>query len=438
MLEVASKLPLGFFRAEKGNGRFGGHSRDADGLCRCDDGESVTLRLPSKVNDGVLDGVHDLHGYALLLDAENLQRRRLRLLGLGVTVDLDAKVGSIRLPVKLGVANAEKVQGTDNLLGRHAHQTDLGGVAANFGRPEAEQLLVRLDTFTLGSGGSPVKVHNAVNLDASLVEQVHAGELVDRDALALDQTGHVLVVSGPLEGGPLLLRRRATLLCLREVEVGERTERGSGSDVPDHIVLAIVVDGESWVALVRDRNGAVRPGDHVLLSRRESNQVDEGMGETGLTGPRWAAPKLHTLSVNGGQIGAERRPLHEGLGPEGTVDNVLGLILLVVPVNSNAVTSVHDELVSAATGGILKKPSQVLLLHKLVDVWRLVLLVNASFAAVSLDIGHLVDAECVLLVERNHVQLPRRGGSLTRGGVFHKCETGNEKCEQTVAVFHTT
>lgn len=64
-------------------------------------------------------------------------------------VDLDTQIRALGLPVQLGVADGEQVESSHNFLGWNAHQADLCGVAANFGSPEAQQLLVSLDTFTL-------------------------------------------------------------------------------------------------------------------------------------------------------------------------------------------------------------------------------------------------------------------------------------------------
>jgi hypothetical protein len=123
--------------------------------------------------------------------------------------------------VQLDIGNVEQVTGTDNLLGGHAHHADTGGVAADFGGPEAEQLLVLLDTFAGDGGRRPLEVHNTLNLDGGLAEEVHIGEFVDRDGLALKHTSNILLISGPLEGGPLhlLLGCDVTLNGSRRSEV---------------------------------------------------------------------------------------------------------------------------------------------------------------------------------------------------------------------------
>lgn len=207
-----------------------------------------------------------------------------------MTIDLDANVGGVGLPVKLGVADTEKVQATDDLLGGDGHQADLGGVAADFRGPEAEQLLVLLDTLTLNSSGGPVEVNNTFNLDASLVEQVHAGQFVDGDGVSGVQTSDVLVVGRPLESRPLQLGGRLAFLDLGGLKVGKRTQRLSGSNIPDDIVLALIVDGENTVGIVGDGNRAVGPGDQVVFVGREGDEVDEGVRETAELAPGLSTP----------------------------------------------------------------------------------------------------------------------------------------------------
>jgi hypothetical protein len=65
----------------------------------------------------------------------------------------------------------------------------------------------------------------------------------------------------------------------------------------------------------------------------------------------------------------------------------------------------------------------MLLLGELVDVRGLVGLVNTTFSSVSLDVGELVDAEGVLLVERGKVELASSGSSLGGRRVFNKSES---------------
>lgn len=65
----------------------------------------------------------------------------------------------------------------------------------------------------------------------------------------------------------------------------------------------------------------------------------------------------------------------------------------------------------------------MLLLGELVDVRGLVVLVDTAFSSISLDVGELVDAESVLLVEGGEVELASSGSSLSGRGVFDKGES---------------
>lgn len=65
----------------------------------------------------------------------------------------------------------------------------------------------------------------------------------------------------------------------------------------------------------------------------------------------------------------------------------------------------------------------MLLLGELVDVRGLVGLVDTAFSSISLDVGELVDAENVLLVEGGEVELASGGSSLSGRTVFDKGES---------------
>lgn len=81
MLKAARDRSLGLLGAEESDGGLGRHSGNANGLGGSDDGETVALGLPCKVDDCILDGVDNLDWNALLLDAEDFESRCLRLLG---------------------------------------------------------------------------------------------------------------------------------------------------------------------------------------------------------------------------------------------------------------------------------------------------------------------------------------------------------------------
>jgi hypothetical protein len=164
-LEVTNLVALCLFRAEEGDGSLGGHGGTNRHLTCGDENETVTLGLPGEVDDGILDGVNDLDGHTLFSDAEDLEVGGHGLLALAVTIDLDTEVGGVALPVKLCVGNVEQVTGTDDLLGGDAHDTDLCGVATHLRGPVTEELLVGLDTLTVGSSGAPFEVLDLVDLD---------------------------------------------------------------------------------------------------------------------------------------------------------------------------------------------------------------------------------------------------------------------------------
>lgn len=138
MLEVTNGITLGLFGAEERNGGLGRDGGSSWGFWRSDNNKAVSLGLPGKVNNSVLDRVDNFDRNALLLYTENLEGSSLRFLRFGVSVDLDANVGRIRLPVELGIRDAEQIQRPDDLLRGNAHQADLGGVAANFRGPVAK------------------------------------------------------------------------------------------------------------------------------------------------------------------------------------------------------------------------------------------------------------------------------------------------------------
>ena len=102
------------------------------------------------------------------------------------------------------------------------------------------------------------------------------------------------------------------------------------------------------------------------------------------------------------------------------IHHVLRLILLVVPKDTDIVTPVHDELVTTTTSRVLEPPPQVLLLGELIDVRRRVGVVDSAFTSIALDVGHLVHAHRVLLVERRSVELARGGCGLSGRRVFNE------------------
>jgi hypothetical protein len=165
-----------------------------------------------------------------------------------VTVDFDTDVGTLRLPVQLDIGNIEQITGTDNLLGRNTHHTDTSGVAADFRSPEAQQLFVLLNALAADSGRGPLKVHDTLDLHRCAAEEVHVGEFVDGDRLALEHTSNVLLVGRPLECGPLdlLLGGNITLDSGGGGQIvgDERTERLASFDIPNNDVLSVLLVGQ--------------------------------------------------------------------------------------------------------------------------------------------------------------------------------------------------
>ena len=101
-------------------------------------------------------------------------------------------------------------------------------------------------------------------------------------------TGNVFGVGGPLEGGPLqlLLDGVSSLVDVGagRVEGDKGAQRKTSLEIPDDVVLAVLVERENGVAFF-DLHGAVRPGSEVSLIGREVDKVDTGVGETLLSAP---------------------------------------------------------------------------------------------------------------------------------------------------------
>jgi len=72
-LEVTNLVALCLFRAEERNRSLRGHGGTNGDLARSNENETVTLRLPGEVDDGVLDGVNNLDGHTLLSNAEDFE-----------------------------------------------------------------------------------------------------------------------------------------------------------------------------------------------------------------------------------------------------------------------------------------------------------------------------------------------------------------------------
>lgn len=103
---------------------------------------------------------------------------------------------------------------------------------------------------------SPIKVHNTFDLDGALIEKAHTRKLIYGDRSTLSQTSNILVISGPFEGGPndLSLDRLACLIVgvAGKINIGEGTERLSSLDIPDNVVLSIIINRQCWVTFFWD------------------------------------------------------------------------------------------------------------------------------------------------------------------------------------------
>lgn len=72
-LEVSDLVALCLLWAEEGDRGLGRHGGTDGHLTGGDENETVTLRLPGEVDDGVLDGINNLNGDTLFSDTEDLE-----------------------------------------------------------------------------------------------------------------------------------------------------------------------------------------------------------------------------------------------------------------------------------------------------------------------------------------------------------------------------
>lgn len=277
-LEVTERA-LGLLWTIEGNGGlWWGTDLDTWGwLLAGDEDEAVTLWLPSKVNNGVLQ-LEELDWDLLLGDPEELEVGECRLLGLGVAVDLDAKVLALGLPVKLAVGDVEQVSGSDDGLGWNGHKTDTGRLVLHLWGPVGEELLLLLSSGKLNGLGAPLEINNTLNLDGLLAQKTHAGDFVDFDGLSWSDTGEVLLVRRPLEDWPLNLSLSICILFSLDVEIGERAEESSSLEIPDKEVLALLFWAKRMWSIWQ-ADWSVGPGNKVVLIRRVFYHVYERMVE---------------------------------------------------------------------------------------------------------------------------------------------------------------
>jgi hypothetical protein len=116
-----------------------------------------------------------------------------------------------------------------------------------------------------------------------------------------------------------------------------------------------------------------------------------------------------------------------------TIHDVLWVVLLPVPKDPDMVAPVHDELIPGVdtVRVISNPPSQVLLLREWVNARRTILLLDATFPSVTINIGELVDGDGVLLVEGSAVEGFGGGDGLLGRLIFHK---GEARCGEGESV----
>lgn len=415
--------------------RLGGNSSANNGLISSDENEAVSLGLPRKVDNNLLE-LNNLDGNVLLGNAEELERGVVGLLGLGVTVNLDTEVLALVLPVQLAVRDVDQVAGPHNLLAGDAHKTGSGGLVVHLGGPVTEELLGLGPALGgHGNGRLPLKVDDTLNLDGLLSEKSHLRGLVDLDGLARHDASDVLVIGRPLEAGPRDLL--AGLLGtgntgLGGIDGGKRTNNVSGLDVPDDEVLSILVgrQGESGGDDIGDDDGLVGPRNKVVLAGRVVDQVNVRVSEAADSLPVLATPKLNTLCVNRSQKRPLRRPLHKGFCPVQAVNALFRCLLLPVVEHANIVATEQDHLVTGVD--VVEPRTKVLLLLERLDLGLGVLVLDAALTAKVLNVGELVDVDGVLLIERDAVE-SLTGGDGNIGGVeLNKCIA----TAQSLSAFH--
>ena len=116
--------------------------------------------------------------------------------------------------------------------------------------------------------------------------------------------------------------------------------------------------------------------------------------------------------------GSLRRPLHEKLRPIFSVQYIFRIVFLLVPEHANTFAPVHDQLIS--TGCVTQPPAQMVLFGKIVNVWCMVLIINAAFTPISVNVCQFVDGKSVLFIEGSAVKGFRSCDRLLWGLKFHE------------------
>ena len=105
------------------------------------------------------------------------------------------------------------------------------------------------------------------------------------------------------------------------------------------------------------------------------------------------------------------------------IDNVLRWIFLLVPEDTNSIATEHYKLISRI--GITKPRLEVLFVLELFDFGRLIFIINTAFPAVAVNIGQLVDGNCVFLVQRRAMKLFCCSRGLLWSVIFNKSKPGS-------------
>lgn len=79
-----------------------------------------------------------------------------------------------------------------------------------------------------------------------------------------------------------------------------------------------------------------------------------------------------------------------------SIHDRLGVILFVVPEDSNLVAAEHGKFISRV--GIAEPRAKMFLVSERLDIWCLIFIVDSSFSAKSIDIRELVYAQYMFLV----------------------------------------
>ena len=117
-------------------------------------------------------------------------------------------------------------------------------------------------------------------------------------------------------------------------------------NIPDNDVLSVLLVCQDGLAFFNlDRTSG--PSSHVVLKRREFDELHERVRELLLFREGRPTPELNTLWVNGGEVGTAGGPLYEQLCPVGPIDDIFWGVALVVPEHSDLVTPEKGKLVTS-------------------------------------------------------------------------------------------